>query len=203
MKLKGRLTFAEGQPFGRTSRAFFNSLTHHMFHCPADGSRTNDCIQDLQAFKASFAKGALRCIDVRMQETVYLFTDAHYELGKGGLGAVVFNERGEVLAWFGMSLREEERVGLNVDDKEQIITELEVLVLLASLRRKHLLAFVDNEGAQCSILRGRSLDGVLNAISHEVALLEDSLGNIAWYSRVPSASNPAVVQRKKWMRHRA
>ena len=63
--------------------------------------------------------------------------------------------------------------------------------------RKHLLAFVDNEGAQCSILRGRSSDGVLNAISHEVALLEDSLGNIAWYSRVPSASNPAVARRKK------
>ena len=47
--------------------------------------------------------------------------------------AVVFSEKGEVLAWFGMSLGEDECAGLNVDDKEQIITELEVLVLLTSL----------------------------------------------------------------------
>ena len=83
-------------------------------------------------------------------------------------------------------------------DKEQIITELEALALLVGLRfwgdlfsHKHLLVFIDNEGARGAILRGRSGDKVINAIAHEIALLEDSLRNIAWYSRVPSTSNRA------------
>ena len=87
---------------------------------------------------------------------------------------------------------------LNADDREQIITELEALAVLASLRlwkgfflRKHLRAFVDNEGARGAILRGRSRDRVLNAVAHEAAILEEASGVLSWYARVPRVSNPA------------
>ena len=75
-KLKGRLTFAEGQLFGRASTAF--SIRLH-----------NTCFA---AFQTSFSSGKPRCVDMRFREIVYLFTNAHYEGGKGGLGGgVLFN----------------------------------------------------------------------------------------------------------------
>ena len=50
-RLKGRVTFAEGQPFGRAARSFFNSLTHHLFHCQADGTLNEECIPRLALFQ--------------------------------------------------------------------------------------------------------------------------------------------------------
>ena len=71
-----------------------------MFHCPAEVGLSSDCLQDLRASAAAFSKGVPRCINVTVNETVNLFTDAHYEAGLGGLGGVLFNARGEAMAWF-------------------------------------------------------------------------------------------------------
>ena len=92
---------------------------------------------------------------MRLRETAYLFTDARYEHECGGLGAVLFNDKGKVISWFGQSLGRSECASLNVSNKDQIITELEALAILAILRhwrdllvQRHLLVFVDNEGAR-------------------------------------------------------
>ena len=166
-KLKGCLTFAEGQLFGRASTAFSIRLHKTCF----------------AAFQTVFSSGKPRCVDMRSREIVYLFTDAHYEGRKGGLGGGVLFKECELL---------------NADDREQIITELEALAVLASLRlwkgfflRKHLRAFVDNEGARGAILRGRSSDWVLNAVAHEAAVLVEASGVLSWYARVPRVTNPA------------
>ena len=73
----------------------------------------------------------------------------------GGLGAVLFKDKGKVISWFGQSLGRSECASLNVSDKNQIITELEALAILASLKRwrdllvkRHLFVFVNNEGAR-------------------------------------------------------
>ena len=152
-RLKGRLTFAEGQLFGRTSRAFFNSLTQHLFRGPLDGSLNEECLQDLMAFKSAFSQGKPRCVDVRAKEVLYLFIDAHFEGGQGGFGAVLYDESSNIVCWFGAPLGFRKCEALNVDDKDQIITGLEALAGLSSLRlwkgligQRHLLVFVDNEG---------------------------------------------------------
>ena len=134
-RLKGRLTFAEAQLFGRTSRAFCNSLTQHLFRGPLDGSLNDECLhQELMAFKSAFSQDKPRCVDARTREVLYLFTDAHFEGGQGGLGAVLYDESGNVVSWFGTALGPRECEALNVEDKNQIITELEALAALASLR---------------------------------------------------------------------
>ena len=154
-KLKGTLTFAEGHLFGRCCRASFNSLTQHLFGHPADSVLSEDCVSDLRAFKSAFGKGKVKCVDANSRDIVYLFTDAHYEGGAGGLCAVLYDEQGRVASWLGQPLSTEECAALNVQDAEQIITELEALTVLMSLRlwrervvRKNLLVFVDNEGAR-------------------------------------------------------
>ena len=197
-KLKGRLTFAEGHLFGRSARACFNSLTRHLFQHPLDSRLSEDCLADLGIFRASLEKARPRCVDINVRETLYLFTDAHYEQRAGGLGAVLYDDAGRVVAWFGHGLSTEDCSGLNINDSDQIITELEALGVLASLRLwrsrlkgRHVLAFVDNEGARGAILRGRSPNRILHQVAHEVAKEEEQGGIICWYSGVRSFSNPA------------
>ena len=73
-------------------------------------------------------------MDVNAREVLYLFTDARYESGSGGMGAVLYNGQGCVFSWFGQALSAEECEGLNVLGFEEVITELEAPAVLASLR---------------------------------------------------------------------
>ena len=81
---------------------------------------------------------------------------------------------------------------------EQIITELEAVGVLAAinqwkvlLSRKHMVCFLDNEGARGAILQGRSSNSLLNTVAQQVCDAEDANCVFSWYARIPSASNLA------------
>ena len=85
-----------------------------------------------------------RCVDVNAREIVYLCTDARYENSYGGMGGVLYNDQGRVLSWFGQAWSAEDCQGLNAPDSEKVITELEALAVLASLRLWNMFLFFAN-----------------------------------------------------------
>ena len=93
-----------------------DSSAYHVLTGKLEGSYIN-----LRAFKLAFGKSKVKCVDANSRDIVYLFTDAHYEGGAGGLGAVLYDEQGRVASWLGQPLSTEECAALNVQDAEQII----------------------------------------------------------------------------------
>ena len=132
-----------------------------------------------------------------------LFTDGACEfVGNKRIatcGAILFPDNGDNPLCFGITIPDR-----MIDkwareaDKEQLVTEAELLPVLISLRcwRDYLayskcLIFVDSEPAKHCLIRGTSnvstCADIVKLIYHEVDLLK----MFPWFSRVPSKSNPA------------
>ena len=199
-KLKGRMTFAEGQLFGRVCRALFNALGRHLHEHPPGGLLDDDCRASMTLFLEYIRKGRPRTIDAQSKTTSFLFTDARFETSTftGGIGAVLVNNQGEVVQWFSHMLDKDNCCKLAASDKEQIITELEAVGVLAAIHQwkswlcnKHMVCFLDNEGARGAILRGRSHNSLLITIAHQICEAEDVNCIFPWCARIPSISNLA------------
>ena len=132
-KLKGRMTFAEGQLFGRVCRALFNALGRHLHEHPPGGLLDDDCRASMTLFLEYIRKGRPRTI---------------------GVLAAIHQWK----SW---------------------------------LCNKHMVCFLDNEGARGAILRGRSHNSLLNTIAHQICEAEDVNCIFPWYARIPSISNLA------------
>ena len=154
----------------------------------------------MSIFLEYIRQGRPRIRDANSKDTFFVFTDAHFDSTAftGGLGAVLVDKQGQVIQWFSHMLPEDQCRKLAPEDVEQIITELEALGVLAAisrwrnlLSRKHMVCFLDNEGARGAILRGRSSNALLNAMAHQICETEDVSCIFAWYARIPSISNLA------------
>ena len=202
-KLKGRMTFAEGQLFGRVCRALFNALGRHLHEHPPGGLLDDDCRASMTLFLEYIQHGRPRAVDAQSKTTFFLFTDAHFETSTftGGIGAVLVDNQGKVVQWFSHMLDRDNCRQIATSDEEQIITELEAVGVLAAInqwkswfckkQQKHMVCFLDNEGARGAILRGRSHNSLLNAIAHQICETEDINCIFPWYARIPSISNLA------------
>ena len=109
-----------------------------------------------------------------------------------GLGAILYNQDGQILCWFGVVLPHSLAERL-LQRKSKFINELESLaVLLLFLlgqdffRGKHATCYLDNEGARITLLKLSSDSEALTLLSNSCALLEEELGMIPFYARVPS-----------------
>ena len=141
-----------------------------------------------------------RTLRASSSETVYLFTDASQEGEAGlnmGLGAVLYNQQGSVLAWFGIALPQETAKVL-LSGKQKIINELESLAVVLSfvlcealILGRHVMCYLDNEAARVTLLKMTSESDYLSLLAHACSLMEEELGLFAFYARVPSKSNVA------------
>ena len=117
-------------------------------------------MSDLAKFKEALESSARSIVDSCWEEIFYIFTDASFEEDRSaGLGGILFKEKGEALDWFSAKLLPEECDRLFSSDREQFITELEALAVLAAVRlwkerlvAKHIVVLCDNEGAKGAIL---------------------------------------------------
>ena len=98
-RLKGRMTFAEGQLFGRACRPLFNALGRHLREHPPGGMLDVDCRASMSIFLEYIQTGRPRVVDATSKTTFFIFTDAHFESASftGGIGAILVNDRGEVV----------------------------------------------------------------------------------------------------------
>ena len=130
---------------------------------------------------------------------MFLFTDACFDVESktGGIGAVLLTSRGEVIEWFASQWMVRSASGPPVRTRSKS-SQMEAFPVLMAidlwkerLSRRHLVAFVDKEGARLSIIRGRSPSLRLNGIVARICSLEEAHFVLAWYARVPSPSNVA------------
>ena len=198
--LKGRLGFAEGQLFGRGVKRLINELGKHALHPPRGNRLQPSTLTALEDVAERIGKAAPRMVDCDTNDTYLMFTDAYFdsEAKKGGVGGVLIDKHGTIVSWFGQEVPRTFCESFMAEDQEQAIGELESFAVLIGLdlwkkqlTSKHLICFVDNEGARYLILKGYSGNKMISRIVHNIALVEERYFILPWYSRVPTECNIA------------
>ena len=198
--LKGRLGFAEGQLFGRATKRLIHELGAHCLKTPKGGILRDATIDALKKVSHRLDNAAPRVVDANTDQVWFMFTDACFasEAKEGGIGGVLFDVHGTVVSWFKATADQAFCKSFMAESQSQAIGELEAFAVLVGLRlwgtrlrAKHMVAFVDNEGARYLILKGHSGNVVLDYIVHSIAIEEEKWNILPWYSRVPSEANIA------------
>ena len=161
-KIRGRLHFVSGQLAGRVPKRLMRRISDIVssleYWRPEDRTEVSNLLHQLQDYVVESRPRTLRA---HSSETLYLFTDASQE-GVGGqdmgLGAVLLNQEGCILAWFGVLLPPSFAVALT-SNKQKVINELESLTVLLSfalckplLQERHVMSYIDNEAARVTLL---------------------------------------------------
>ena len=124
--LRGRLGFAEAQIYGRLSGLHMQNLSRWE-HAIGDTLIDDDLRRSLEFVRDRVLKGGPRMVESAVGDVYHLYTDACFEKGIGGLGGVLFNQHGKMLAFFSEKVNPDQVDKLNPLGKETIIFELEAL----------------------------------------------------------------------------
>ena len=197
--LRGRLSFCDAFIFGRLGKIALQNITKHAYAKPFSLEIDAALEHSLIMLKMRLLNGKPRFFDMNVFKNFYLFTDASFDPAKGaGLGGVLFDSDGNVLQWYGIEMDLQDLVLFLDENRKTVIGELETLVVAVALliwsRRMHssrLMAFIDNEGAKFSLIKGYSKSPAITAICALVATFLDVHFILPWYCRVPSPSNVA------------
>jgi hypothetical protein len=101
--LRGRLAFCDGYIFGRLGRVALQNITRHAYNVPFQTDLSPSLVDSLQLLRDRVLHGATRQLTCKLLETMYLFTDASFDLQKGsGLGAVLVSGAGYVVSWLSL-----------------------------------------------------------------------------------------------------
>ena len=201
-RLRGRMQFASGQLFGRTSRLLLKALDEHI---EAGHHRlTEEVERAMSLFSQSIRQGLPRVVGRPTGQVKYLFTDASYEatggIPKCGVGAVLLDASGNPEAYYSYFLNQEHLARLGAETKKTIIFEAELLACIAAIilwrcRIKHrpIVAYVDNNSARDVVISGKARNSIGRRLISLLLAVEDVAGINVWVSRVPSPSNPADI----------
>ena len=141
-----------------------------------------------------------------MLQTMFLFTDASFDEKSGaGLGSVLVNTEGKVIAWFSLMVGLDELSIFLEPGRQTIIGELETLVVSMSLllwgselQSTQLMIYIDNEGSKYALIKGYSVSLAITAICALASTCLDEKCILPWFSRVPSPSNLADYPSRGW-----
>ena len=81
-------------------------------------SLDDDLLAALLYLRDRVILGAPRVVSAAHRNCIHLFTDASYEEGKGGLGAILFSSSGLILRWVSKTLSADAVASLNVECKK-------------------------------------------------------------------------------------
>lgn len=199
LRLRGRLQFASGQLFGRTSKACLAVLTAHAYS-QTTGKLSAAAISALRLHRDMLGGSIPRKISARASQTWILFTDASFEGSNdnpyAGLGAVLCDGSGVVRRFISHEIESEVLTFLNPSKKKTIIYECEYLAVWCALNRwkqfiagQHILIFIDNNAVRDSLISCQTSSPVARAIMSQILDLECKAGLFAWCARVPTDSN--------------
>ena len=138
----------------------------------------------------NFCAGATR-------NSLLIFTDGAWESQKASAGAVVFDPDNGKLSVFEIKVPDA-LVDLWLSDTgEQIISQIEMFAALCTrckfsdrLFNRMGIAWIDNESAKYSCIKGTSTSFSMQALCRVMQQLEIERPSTMWYERVASHSNP-------------
>ena len=196
--MRGRLQFADGQIFGRSSRLCLKAIDSHI--ASGSGDLSSDTCNALKTYRQILNHGRPRVLGRPSSESLYLFTDAAYDEGRCGIGGILYGSNKEPIAFFSYTLSNCQAHALGSDTKKTVIFEAELIAFVAAIIlwrdrivNRSLVAFVDNNSIRDVCISGKAR----NAMGHQLITLllavEDLAGLNTWIARVPSPSNPSDI----------
>ena len=198
LKLRGQLQFACGQVLGRQFRIFLNTLTDYAYgdHPPM---LPPVCISALENFSWMLENAGPRMVSVDGQEPMYIFTDACYNPHEDwvcGIGGMLFNHRGQLVAGFSHQLEAGERAQLGEGSSDTIIMAAEfvavscaVLAWQNRLRNVPLVLFIENNACRDVLISAKGRSPLMRKLLAHYLKTEHKVGYTPWVARVPSPSN--------------
>lgn len=206
-RLRGRILFSRSLCFGRFAALALHQLNVACSCLSASSTRSavrplsDDLKAALRALSAAVAGSPMRIVRVAYHYPLVLFTDGAFEGTEGAfsgtLGGVLFDPgAGDVL--FFATVLSAETMALLTACSANPICVIELLgVLLAlwlwrgRLHQRPLLGFIDNEPAKHAMCRGGSSSVDAAAVVNGICNAEITDRILAYWDRVPSASNIA------------
>ena len=186
---------------GNTNNKFCQQFTSGDVKSQNDAQRT--CMEPLRRPCSSWTTGSRMVLLGRfchqlIKQFISLQTQVFDEDKTGGLGGILLGDNGQVLAWFSLMLDVHQVQNFMEVDTEVVIGELEALAPILALdlwadmcRSKHVIFYIDNDGARYSLIKGYSASISLSLLSRMLAVRLEQLVCIQWFARVASSSNLA------------
>eukprot|EP00435_Cladocopium_sp_Y103_P075041 s103_g53.t1 len=203
--LRSRLTFAEGQIFGRSAKLALRAVGG-----PARVGRdcsplSEDVKFGLQWMLDRIVNAPPRVISTAHEPHYLLFVDGACEPESDGdtnlvtsVGAILIDASGAGLKYFGLRLPSEVTSVWAGDGRKQLVFEAEILPYLLALAcwgdilsGRHVLVFIDNDGARHSWIRGGADSVHALRMIHKGTLVETRMEVCPYFCRVPTMSNIA------------
>ena len=190
--LRGKLAFCDAFIFGRVGKVALQDLTKHAYANPFCSGLSARVAESLALLRERLLQGKPRVLSCKLLDTFFLFTDASFDKHAGaGFGGVLVSPSGDVVSWYGLHV-----VATRFDTWFEHGRQWG-----PKLSSVQLMAYVDNEGAKFSLIRGYSDSPSITFICALVALHLDHCCIMPWFSRVPSASNISDYPSRKTSHH--
>ena len=205
--LIGVCQYSEAQTSGRTGALALRTVRRAADRSgPTRDQELKEAIRHLaEHVQASVPR---RICLFRTERPVILLTDASFDGGSSGFGAIIFDPRHGDFEFFGGLFAErtidhwQRDGGTEGEDgakrKEQIICQAELAVVpmafstwQSMLRDREVLVFVDNEPAKDALINGISSSFESAFMVRETRRMSAALAIAPWFDRVASPSNLA------------
>ena len=195
-RFRGRLLFAAGQLFGRSTRNHIRTLSMHVQR----GRKTLDheTLCALRSIRERISSNVPRKIVGPLIEHVHIYVDVSFEEETySGIGGVIYDSSGSLLAFFSEELPSEFISRAKRGGQVSVIQEFEMLALLAALDlwspiflNKKVVVFTNSEAVRGSFLKTWSNNNLSSDLLLKIFQVEESSMCQIWLERVPSQSNP-------------
>ena len=173
-RLRGRLHFVSSQLSGRAPKRLMRRITEYVTAPKHVQRRYRSAVRNtLLQLQEYVSESRPRTLRASSSETVYLFTDASQEGEAGlnmGLGAVLYNQQGSVLAWFGIALPRKQKI---INELESLAVVLSFVLCKALISGRHVMCYLDNEAARVTLLKMTSESDYLSLLAHACSLMEE------------------------------
>ena len=196
-QLMGRMIFFESYTFGRTANFAVKALGVRAESSSGDNVLDQHLRFCLELLLARVQTAGPLVITPSVRQTFFVFTDGAFEQGRGTVGGILYDSQGCALEFFSLEIAKDVMDLLLANSKNPIY-ELEVLPVAISLalrahrmKARQVLAFLDNSAALVAFLKGSGATALASNMVRHAMQLESDNALVSWYSRVPSASNPA------------
>ena len=203
--LRSRLTFAEGQVFGRSAKLALRAVGSPV-RTGCDCSPLSEEVRvGLSWMMDRIVHAPPRVVTTASEPPLLLFIDVACEPADTtgdtmttSVGAILIDAQGQGMQFFGLQLPDEIVEEWACGGRRQLVFEAEVLPYLLALacwsklmEKRQVLIFVDNDGARHSWIKGSADSVHAMRMIHKGTLLEAQLEVQPYFCRVPTMSNIA------------
>eukprot|EP00435_Cladocopium_sp_Y103_P067691 s116_g30.t1 len=199
-KLHGRLVWFNTFIFGRTLKAAVSVVSKFARVDGPSVAVEGELRNALVVLQAELAKDEPVRVTPAVTDSWIIFTDGAYEPDgeiKASVGGLLVAPNGLVVECFGMELPPT-LLAEFLENSKHPIYELEIFPTLIALKLwgerlkgAQVVFYLDNDAARSALVRADGSTVLSQCLLRQFVGMEKDLAILPWFSRVPSASNPA------------